>query len=797
MKLRFVPASVAVALLAMAPPLLHSQTPYPDWTIYGPAPVNGSTLTISASWSHAGAITSLKLGNEEFVDNTDHGRQIQSAIQLNGRGEYYNPNEAGTLDDTDSPWSTSDLLGLSIPSSNRLMTMTDMAYWFVKNSQYLADWQKNLTIPPANAAPDGQFTQFWLQKDVTIAPAGLPGNVIEYLSTFQPTGSPPEAVTSSIASTPAVYLKPSLFTEVWTYDLATRTLLQNRDAGGEDDMIKVMKRPSSPMGPLALTVYKSENLQPYGDGSGSTFGWWLIGPDPYYPSTFLNPSNHASGPLPVSYRSYLVVGNPNEVTSSLDALDLKFASLDPDVFSWREYIRLNPDFPQTWTQADAQNHWLVNGINEGRTASYRFALGRYRDLNSDQWAKTNQEVINHFIQYGRKEGRSTTPRPEGGSQHTIVRSPQPDFVPIRASGANSYGQLGNGSTTLSPSPVQLPHFGGENRVTDVASGDFTSFAVLSNGAVWMWGSNQNGARGNGSVGGQNNSPVQVPYLPPIVVPSTKDRHVVAAGQNAYAVVDTQGCVWTWGYGGNGQLGNGSQNSRYTPGKVQKDASYGGGDLTGIVSVSVGGANNMAALDIDGHVWTWGYNGYGQLGNNTTIAYSATAVKAVMDGGSQLAGITQVVAGGTFCLALQRNGVIWAWGYNAQGQLGDTTYTLRRAAVAVHIPLCDGKINYIDKIAAGSYHGLAHSGCDGKVWVWGYNGYGQLGLPPGYPVYNPAPIALAEPNIIEVAAGNFFSLITRAIPYQSERNILGFGDNQSGQLGVGDRTTRTTPALTQF
>src|SRR5688572_5078240 len=405
MKLRLVPAGVAVAFLAIACPPLHSQTPYPDWTIYGPVPVNGQTLTISASWSHAGAITSLKLGPVEFIDNADHGRQIQSSIQLNGRGEYYNPNEAGTLDDVDSPWSTSELLGLAIPSGNRLQTTTDMAYWFVKDSQYLADWQKNLTVPPSNAPPNGQMTQFGLQKDVTIGPPGFPANVIDYLSTFLPSATnPPEAVSSTIASAPGVYLKPQ-FSEVYSYDLATRALLRHQTTGGADDMIKVMKWPNSPVGPVALAAYAPENLQPYGGGEHS-FGWWLIGPDPAYPNTFLNTSHFAPGGLPVSYRTYLVVGNPGEVTSSLNSLDLKFSSLDPDVFNWHEYLRMNPDFlpyvPPP-TNPDGQHdwlqwHWLTYGINEGRAGSYRFALERYRNLNSDQWSKTNQAVINHYIQ---------------------------------------------------------------------------------------------------------------------------------------------------------------------------------------------------------------------------------------------------------------------------------------------------------------------------------------------------------------------------------------------------------------
>jgi alpha-tubulin suppressor-like RCC1 family protein len=175
------------------------------------------------------------------------------------------------------------------------------------------------------------------------------------------------------------------------------------------------------------------------------------------------------------------------------------------------------------------------------------------------------------------------------------------------------------------------------------------------------------------------------------------------------------------------------------------------------------------------------------------------------GGGILAGITQLAVGGSFCLALQRNGVIWAWGQNSYGQLGDQTFTNRTGAVAVNIPLYD---HQIDKIVAGSYHGMAHSDYDGRVYAWGYNGYGTLGLPPGYPVNNKLPVGLplcsdpgppaycdASTNITDLGAGSFFSFLIRA--NASERKVFGVGDNQNGQLGLNHYMNQTRPVLTNF
>jgi alpha-tubulin suppressor-like RCC1 family protein len=489
----------------------------------------------------------------------------------------------------------------------------------------------------------------------------------------------------------------------------------------------------------------------------------------------------------------LVVGTDNEVAAGLDSLDINFSSLDPGVFSWREYLKLNPDLPQNWDQAAAQNHWLNwGGIGQARGASFTFIPSAYLYFNpdiGDAFGATNyQAAIDHYVRSGRKEGRTTTPRAQGGIQHTTVRSQQVGTVIVKTSGGNANGQLGNGTTTGSPVPVDISGF--PARVTEVVAGAYTSVAVVANGTVWTWGSNQYGARGDGTVGGQDLSPRQVPGLSNIVVPSTKDRHVVAAGLSAVAIVDNSGRVWTWGANWNGQLGNGTTNARYTPGTVKKAD---GSDLMGIVSISIG-QSQMTALDIEGHVWTWGSNQSGALGNNST-ADSSYAVQVVGEDYLPLGGISQVVAGGSsFCIALGRNGVVYGWGNNGSGQLGQGPGTASLPfARAIPVP------SFIDRIAAGSYHVLAHNRIDEKIYVWGYNGWGQLGLQPGAPATVPWPTTMvvsdATTNITDVAAGSYFSLLIRSNGFGSK--IFAVGDNQSGQLGINNYTQQNQPIHTNF
>jgi YD repeat-containing protein len=106
-------------------------------------------------------------------------------------------------------------------------------------------------------------------------------------------------------------------------------------------------------------------------------------------------------------------------------------------------------------------------------------------------------------------------------------------------------------------------------------------------------------------------------------------------------------------------GNGQISSAANPTPTQVTG------LSGVTAVSAGG-NHTVALKNDGTVWTWGYNGSGQLGNGTSTNSGTAAMIA------DLAGVIAISAGGDHTLALKSDGTVWTWGYNAQGQLGNGT-----------------------------------------------------------------------------------------------------------------------------
>jgi hypothetical protein len=143
------------------------------------APVLGQPLTITTSDQFAGAISSLRWGNKEFVNIWDHGRQFQTALSAFNRYECYNTYEAGSKSDGQGPTSSSHLLALTA-NGNRLETMVQMA-WYLPTREprpgagdVCGDPTNWLSCP----AYTGPLSDYQVGKTVTIGFAGI-SNVIE------------------------------------------------------------------------------------------------------------------------------------------------------------------------------------------------------------------------------------------------------------------------------------------------------------------------------------------------------------------------------------------------------------------------------------------------------------------------------------------------------------------------------------------------------------------------------------------------------------------------------------------
>jgi alpha-tubulin suppressor-like RCC1 family protein len=269
---------------------------------------------------------------------------------------------------------------------------------------------------------------------------------------------------------------------------------------------------------------------------------------------------------------------------------------------------------------------------------------------------------------------------------------------VKCWGYNKNGELGNGKTLDSSFPVDV--IGLEAGVVSIGTKEDHTCAVTAEGGVQCWGFNEFGQLGNGTRISRS-VPVDVQGV-------TGQVRVVVAGWGHTCILTAGGAVQCWGNNEYGQLGYKQESTlRLTPVDVL--------DLqTGVIGISAAGGQTCA-LSIGGAVRCWGNNKYGQLGDGTgEIRRSPVAV----DGLSQ--GVSRVAAGWNHACAVMGNGELKCWGWNYYGQLGDETKVTQSRPVNVRRLMEDA----VDA-AAGWAHTCAVTAAGG-VKCWGRNGSGQLG-----------------------------------------------------------------------
>ena len=264
-------------------------------------------------------------------------------------------------------------------------------------------------------------------------------------------------------------------------------------------------------------------------------------------------------------------------------------------------------------------------------------------------------------------------------------------------GGNDDGKLGNGTTTGSTTPVQVS---GGHKFRQITTDYNRAVALDTNGNIWAWGRNDYGQLGNGTTT-NSSTPVQVK--------SDRKFRKISSGVYHTVALDTGGNIWTWGGNEDGQLGNGARGpgtESSIPVKVKSDRKF--------TQISAGFYHTVA-IDTMGQAWAWGSNNSGQLGNSTSGLGFSKSTPVQVSGGHKFTRISARF----HTIALDENGDTWAWGDNEFGQLGDGTTTDKSTPVQV----ADG--HRFTRISAGRFHTVAIDE-NGNVWTWGWNNYGQLG-----------------------------------------------------------------------
>jgi alpha-tubulin suppressor-like RCC1 family protein len=295
---------------------------------------------------------------------------------------------------------------------------------------------------------------------------------------------------------------------------------------------------------------------------------------------------------------------------------------------------------------------------------------------------------------------------------------------VRTWGYNGFGQLGNGTTTFSniPVPVKNANFNNFSGVTAVAAGGFHTLALRNNNTLWAWGKNDFGQLGVGtaltSPLGYSMVPVQVSTA--TVGPVFSNISSIAANGH-HSLVRANGLVFAWGLNSSGQLGIDPATTGAMAAPQVVPIFNPQGDTVKVSAIAAGGGFNLA-LDKDGNVWAWGANSNGQLGNGN-ITPSFKPVQVLKLDGQPLTGMFQIAAGIQHGLARDKVGNVWAWGYNFFGQLGNNNKSDSPVAVKV-LDASGVQLTGATDIRAFGSSSMALIG--GAWYVWGDNTYGQLG-----------------------------------------------------------------------
>ncbi|MCT6810968.1 MAG: InlB B-repeat-containing protein, partial [Bifidobacterium sp.] len=364
---------------------------------------------------------------------------------------------------------------------------------------------------------------------------------------------------------------------------------------------------------------------------------------------------------------------------------------------------------------------------------------------------------------------------------------------IYAWGANKYGQLGDGTTTDRLTPVQIPKPTGVNRFIQVSAGKAFSVALDGQGHVWAWGLNSSGQLGSNAVAtngsaAYSSNPIRV-QAPSGMTATNFTLTGVSAGITHVLAVDGQGRAWGWGSNEFGKLGvpsNTVATTGITTRPVQVTTPQ--GETTGFryAQVSAGGSHSLAT-DTQGRAWGWGSNQNGDLGNTSDVAlngYTSTPVQA-KPGTNPTGGFrpVQIIAGSGHSSALDDLGRLWSWGGNSNGELGLGDTTTRTAPSLVAMPANVSTFTQLTgSRASGNSLALDQNG---NIWGWGQNSSGMLGTG-GTGSLN-KPTRMGNPSgidhFVRISAGTGHTLAIA-----STGGTLGWGDNGQGRLG--NNTTQT-------
>lgn len=397
--------------------------------------------------------------------------------------------------------------------------------------------------------------------------------------------------------------------------------------------------------------------------------------------------------------------------------------------------------------------------------------GSFDNLSQGRWVNMDYGGITY----------SFTANYFGGSGNDLVL--QWANTRLVAWGSNSSGEVGNNTHQINTFPVATTMTGllAGKTIHSITTGVYSSMALCADGTLAAWGNNSFGELGNGSFN-------------PSYVPSAVDMTGVLAGKTVVTIASgyshrlalcADGTLAAWGGNSSGQLGDNSFTDRALPVQVNQSGVLAGRTVVAIAA----GFEYSLAVCTDGSVAAWGYNRYGQLGNDST-ENSPVPVLVTRSGALSGRTVVAISAKGNHSLAVCADGNLATWGDSAYGQLGIGTPTVSRVPVLVSRTGVLARKKIV-AAAAGTFHSLALCS-DGSLAAWGRNRYGQLGnsgtVDSNVPVAVERTGALAGKTVVGISAGFY-----HCVALCSDGTLVAWGSNMNSQVGNNSHFDSVVPA----
>ncbi|CAB4277910.1 unnamed protein product [Prunus armeniaca] len=351
-----------------------------------------------------------------------------------------------------------------------------------------------------------------------------------------------------------------------------------------------------------------------------------------------------------------------------------------------------------------------------------------------------------------------------GASHSVALLSENVFC---SWGRGEDGQLGHGDAEDRLLPTHLSALDGHEIVSVTCGADHTIAYSDSRTQAYSWGWGDFGRLGHG-----NSSDLFTPQ--PIKALYGLRIRQIACGDSHCLAVTMEGEVQSWGRNQNGQLGLGTTEDSLVPQKIQA--------FQGIsVKMVAAGAEHTAAVTEDGSLYGWGWGRYGNLGlgdrNDRLVPEKVSMVnneKMVM-----------VACGWRHTISVSSLGRLYTYGWSKYGQLGhgdceDHLVPHKLEALSN---------NYICETAGGWRHTMALTS-DGKLYGWGWNKFGQVGV--GDNIDHCSPVQVKFPHdqkVVQITCGWRHTLAVT-----ERQNVFSWGRGTNGQLGHGESIDRNVPTI---